>query len=105
PPLSLGILASLTPDDVEISLTDENLQEIDFQEKVDLVAITTMTAAAPPDPTRSPKSSVLMGPGLSWVEFIPVRFRKRQLTRLMPYASERQRTTGPNSLKTLRGDN
>lgn len=47
PPLSLGILASLTPDDMEVSLIDENLQKIDFQEKVDLVAITTMTAAAP----------------------------------------------------------
>ncbi len=47
PPLSLGILASLTPDDVEIEMVDENLNDLDFTRVPDLVAITTLTASAP----------------------------------------------------------
>lgn len=47
PPLSLGILAALTPDDVEIEMVDENLNDLDFTRVPDLVAITTLTASAP----------------------------------------------------------
>ena len=47
PPLSLGILASLTPPDVEVELVDENLREIDYDDVPDLVAITCLTAVAP----------------------------------------------------------
>ncbi len=47
PPLSLGILASLTPPDVEVELVDENLREIDYDDVTDLVAITCLTAVAP----------------------------------------------------------
>jgi radical SAM superfamily enzyme YgiQ (UPF0313 family) len=47
PPLALGILASLTPENHEIELVDENLKELDFTRVPDLVAITTLTAAAP----------------------------------------------------------
>jgi len=47
PPLNICILAALTPEDVEVALTDENNDIINFEEKVDLVAITSMTCTAP----------------------------------------------------------
>jgi radical SAM superfamily enzyme YgiQ (UPF0313 family) len=47
PPLSLGVLASLTPPDVEVSLIDENLRDIDYEDVPDLVGITCLTAVAP----------------------------------------------------------
>ena len=47
PPLSLGVLASLTPPDVEVGLIDENLQNIDYEDVPDLVGITCLTAVAP----------------------------------------------------------
>ncbi|MCE9584519.1 MAG: cobalamin-dependent protein [Planctomycetes bacterium] len=47
PPLGLPILASLTPPDVEVRLTDDNIgQTIDFDEKVDAVAISFFTPQA-----------------------------------------------------------
>jgi radical SAM superfamily enzyme YgiQ (UPF0313 family) len=47
PPLSLGILASLTPRDIEVNLLDENMQDLDFSDTPDLVGITCLTASAP----------------------------------------------------------
>lgn len=46
PPLGLAILASVTPGDVEVSLTDENLTPLDFQRPADLVGITASTHTA-----------------------------------------------------------
>jgi radical SAM superfamily enzyme YgiQ (UPF0313 family) len=42
-PLVLPVLAALTPSDVEVVLIDENVEPINFDEKVDLVGITGMT--------------------------------------------------------------
>ena len=42
-PLALPTLAALTPPDIQTYLIDENVQPIDFDEKIDLVAITGMT--------------------------------------------------------------
>jgi radical SAM superfamily enzyme YgiQ (UPF0313 family) len=47
PPLALGILASLTPEDFDIELVDENLHDLDYSRVPDLVAITCLTASAP----------------------------------------------------------
>lgn len=47
PPLSLAIVASLTPKDVEISIIDENIEEIDFNQKPDLVGVTITSFTAP----------------------------------------------------------
>jgi len=47
PPLNLLYVAALTPKDVEITLTDEHVDKIDFEEKVDLVGITSLTVTAP----------------------------------------------------------
>ena len=47
PPLGLAMVAALTPHDVEVSLTDENVSAIDFQKEIDLVGITALTIAAP----------------------------------------------------------
>jgi radical SAM superfamily enzyme YgiQ (UPF0313 family) len=47
PPLSLGIIASLTPPDIDVKVIDENLHEIDFSNRPDLVGITCLTASAP----------------------------------------------------------
>jgi radical SAM superfamily enzyme YgiQ (UPF0313 family) len=47
PPLALGILASLTPDDFEIEMVDESMRDLDFASTPDLVAITSLTANAP----------------------------------------------------------
>ncbi|MEO0123628.1 MAG: radical SAM protein [candidate division WOR-3 bacterium] len=45
-PLGLGIIASLTPDNWEITMIDENFVSFHYQE-ADLVGITTFTATAP----------------------------------------------------------
>lgn len=47
PPHNLLIIAALTPKDMEIEIIDENIEKIDFDKKVDLVGITTMTASSP----------------------------------------------------------
>ena len=47
PTLALTTLASLTPEDWEISIRDENVEEIDFEDAADLVAISAMTPLAP----------------------------------------------------------
>ncbi len=46
PPLGLAMVAALTPPEVEVSLTDENVTAIDFQKPTDLVGITALTATA-----------------------------------------------------------
>jgi len=45
PPLGLGIVAALTPDDWEVALIDENFEPFKYQE-ADLVGLTAFTAAA-----------------------------------------------------------
>ena len=47
PLLSTSLLAGLTPSRHEIRIIDESLSEIDFDQEVDLVAITAMTPLAP----------------------------------------------------------
>jgi radical SAM superfamily enzyme YgiQ (UPF0313 family) len=44
PPLGLGIIATLTPDDWEVELLDENFAEFEFRD-ADLVAITALTSS------------------------------------------------------------
>lgn len=44
--LSLPTLASLTPKGIEVTITDENIEKINFDENVDLVGITTPTFLA-----------------------------------------------------------
>jgi radical SAM superfamily enzyme YgiQ (UPF0313 family) len=46
PLLSTSLLASLTPSPHEVKIIDESLSEIDFEEEVDLVAITAITPLA-----------------------------------------------------------
>lgn len=46
PPLSLGILAGLSPAGSEITITDENVSPIDWQKPTDLVAISCTTPTA-----------------------------------------------------------
>ena len=46
PPLGLAMVAALTPPDIEVSLTDENIETIDLQEETDLVGITALTVTA-----------------------------------------------------------
>ena len=46
PPLSLAMVAALTPPEVEVSLTDENVTVVDFQKETDLVGITALTITA-----------------------------------------------------------
>lgn len=45
PPLGLGIIAGLTPDNWDIEIIDENLDDFQFK-KADLVGITVLTSAA-----------------------------------------------------------
>ena len=46
PQLSLHILASLTPSDIDITVVDEEIRDIDFSSEFDLVGISCMTATA-----------------------------------------------------------
>ncbi len=45
--LTLTTLAALTPPDIEVKITDENVEPIDFNEDVDLVGVTGMVMHAP----------------------------------------------------------
>ena len=45
--LTLTTLAALTPPDIEVKITDENVEPIDFEEDVDLVGVTGMVMHAP----------------------------------------------------------
>ncbi|MFA7283778.1 MAG: radical SAM protein [Candidatus Omnitrophota bacterium] len=45
-PISLPIIAALTPQGVDVSITDENIEPVDFNEKVDLVGISASTPLA-----------------------------------------------------------
>jgi len=45
--LTLTTLAALTPPGVEVQITDENIEPVDFEEHVDLVGITGMLMHAP----------------------------------------------------------
>lgn len=45
--LSLPTIAALTPEEHQVCITDENVEEIDFDEDVDLVGLTGMTMHAP----------------------------------------------------------
>jgi radical SAM superfamily enzyme YgiQ (UPF0313 family) len=47
PPLGLAMVAAVTPPEIEVSLTDENVTDIDFQKEIDLVGITALTVTAP----------------------------------------------------------
>ena len=46
PYLSLTTLAALTPEDVEVTIENENVQEINFQDQSDLVAVSIITPLA-----------------------------------------------------------
>ena len=45
-PLQLGILAALTPKDIEVVMYDDRLENIPYDEPTDLVAITVETFTA-----------------------------------------------------------
>lgn len=47
PPLSLLMLAAVTPTDVEVSLVDERIEQINYNDHADLVGITVVTRSAP----------------------------------------------------------
>lgn len=47
PPLSLAVLAGLTPPDWDVSIVDESVERINFDQPADLVGVTAMTAVAP----------------------------------------------------------
>jgi radical SAM superfamily enzyme YgiQ (UPF0313 family) len=47
PPLNLLTLASSTPEEVEVSILDENLEIMNYETDADLVGITVMTPQAP----------------------------------------------------------
>jgi radical SAM superfamily enzyme YgiQ (UPF0313 family) len=46
PQLALPLIAALTPAEVEVEIIDEDLEEVDFEEPVDLVGISMMTSQA-----------------------------------------------------------
>jgi len=45
--LSLTTIAALTPPEIKVAITDENVEPIDFNEDIDLVGLTAMTMHAP----------------------------------------------------------
>lgn len=66
PRLSLVSVAALTPPDVQVSLIDENIEDIDFETEVDVVGLTAMTMQAPrayaiADEYRARGVKVIMG--------------------------------------------
>jgi radical SAM superfamily enzyme YgiQ (UPF0313 family) len=66
PPLNLCMIDACTPEDIEISITDECVKPIDFNKDVDLVGLTAYTNTAPrayqvADAFRSRKVPVVIG--------------------------------------------
>ena len=49
--LGLITVAGLTPPEIELSFTDERIEQIDFDEPADMVAISAMTCQATPPMT------------------------------------------------------
>lgn len=47
PPAALMTIAALTPKEICVTIIDENVESIDFDTDVDLVAISAYTSAAP----------------------------------------------------------
>ncbi len=47
PSLTMPTLAALTPEDIEVGITDDYVEDVDFNEQVDIVSITAMTCQAP----------------------------------------------------------
>ncbi len=43
-PINLPLIAGLTPDSFDVKIIDENIEDVDFDEKPDIVGITGMTA-------------------------------------------------------------
>jgi len=69
PQMSLAILAALTPPHVEIKITDELVDDIDFSYPAGLVAITTNTTNSPraykvAGTFREKGAKVIMGGGI-----------------------------------------
>lgn len=46
PPLGMATIAALTPPEIEVSITDENVTRIDYLKDVDLVGITSLTSTS-----------------------------------------------------------
>ena len=42
PPLGLATVAALTPDDYDVTIVDENIEEIDFEVEADLIVLSAM---------------------------------------------------------------
>ncbi len=66
PFLALPTIAALTPPDVKINITDENIEDIDFDKDIDLVGITSNTFLAPrayeiADEFRKRGATVILG--------------------------------------------
>jgi radical SAM superfamily enzyme YgiQ (UPF0313 family) len=47
PPMALMTIAAITPPQHSVTITDENISEVDFDKDVDLVGISVMTSTAP----------------------------------------------------------
>jgi radical SAM superfamily enzyme YgiQ (UPF0313 family) len=47
PPMGLGVLASRTPPDYQVTIVDENVDAIDYGAEADIVAVTATTVQAP----------------------------------------------------------
>ena len=47
PTLNLATLAGLTPQEYEIAIEDENIEDINYDDDTDIAAITAMTPLAP----------------------------------------------------------
>ena len=100
PQLSLHILASLTPNDVDITVADEEIREIDFSLDFDLVGISCMTATA----NRSYELSDMFRQGGSQSRSgrnSPRPCAQEAIQQPMQSSSERQKAVGPMSSATL----
>lgn len=65
-PLALPYLAALTPREWTVTLLDEQLEDINFEVPVDVVALSAWTLHSPAH-TTSPPSSAGAGSRSSWV--------------------------------------
>ena len=101
PPLALAVLDALTPSNHDVRVVNDIVEEIDFSERYDLVAITAMTVQAPrayqiADAFRSRNVPVVIG-GMH-ATALPEEANNMPMQSL----SVRRKTCGRNFLQTAR---
>lgn len=93
PPLGLSTIAALTKPDIEVSILDEHVEPLNYDDTADLVGISVMTAVAL-GPMRLPANLNLAEPKLFWEDRIHQLFPKKRSSTATLSLLEKQKVHG-----------